>query len=135
MNPSATAFNPNQKKLYSIRTDQLTKAEEVIFQEVTREWTDTPTLDLLLEHWLNHRIKTSSMMAVHQHFSLLLLNISSLNRYTMEVFNLVNSVPAPIVILNGTHHDENAVKRFTSHFFNYNVFATAGSNSFGGVLL
>jgi hypothetical protein len=135
MNPLAKTFNPNQKNLYPIQTNRLTKAEEIIFQEVLREWTDTPTLDLLLEHWLNHRTKTLSMMNVQHNFSLLLLNVSSLNRYIVEIFNLIDSVPAPVVILNGTHHDESAVKTFTSHFFNYNIFTNIGSNIFGGVLI
>jgi hypothetical protein len=133
MNPLAKIFKPNQKNLYSIQTNQLTKAEETIFQEVLREWTDIPTLDLLLEQWSKHRTKTLSLLNVQQNCSFILLNVSSLNRYIIEAFNLINSVPAPIVILNGTHHDENAIKLYATHFFNYNIFTSLGSNAFGGV--
>jgi hypothetical protein len=75
------------------------------------------------------------MMNIHQNLSLLLLNVSSLNRYLADVYNLMDTITSPIVILNGTHHDENAVKRFKSHFFNYNIFSMRGSNIFGGVLI
>ncbi|CAF2518602.1 unnamed protein product [Rotaria sp. Silwood2] len=92
------------------------------------------TLDILLENWTNHRDKTLSMINRQQNFSLLLLNVSSLNRYLVDVINLINSSSPQIGILNGTHHDENAIKRFTSHFFNFNVFSMRGSNMFGGVL-
>jgi hypothetical protein len=135
MNPSAMTFKPKHKKYYPIQSDQLTKFEANIFQELLCEWTDTPTLDLLLENWSIHRDKTLSMMNIQQNFSLLLLNVSSLNLYLADVFSLMDKTASPIVILNGTHHDENAVKRCKSHFFNYNIFSMIGSNLFGGVLI
>ncbi|CAF3269594.1 unnamed protein product [Rotaria socialis] len=135
MNPSAITFKPNQKKSYPILADLLTKAELNIFQDLLHEWADTPTLDLLLDNWSNHRDKADSMMSIKQNVSLLLLNVSSLNRYFIDAINLVDSMQPPIVVLNGTHHDENSVKQFISHFFNFNVFSMKGSNVFGGVLI
>jgi hypothetical protein len=135
MNPSAQTYKPNHKQSYLIRTDQLTKYEENIFQEVIREWTDTPTLNLLLEKWSNYRDKTLSMLNINDNISIVLLNVSSLNRYLIDIFSLIDSYSPPIIILNGTHHDDNSIKQFTSHFFNYNVFSIEGSNAFGGVLV
>jgi hypothetical protein len=40
-----------------------------------------------------------------------------------------------LLLLNGTHHDDNSVKRFTSHFFNFSLYTMKGSNMFGGVLI
>lgn len=135
MNPLAKTFNFNPKNSHLLHADPLTKIERNILQEIIREWTEIPTLDLLLEHWTNHRTKMLSMSNVQQNLSVLLLNVSSLNRYMIELFHLIDSAPAPIVILNGTHHEEEAVKRFTTHFFNYNVFTNKGTNAFGGVLI
>ncbi|CAF1185830.1 unnamed protein product [Rotaria sp. Silwood1] len=135
MNPSAMTFKPNQKRFYSIKTDQLTKAEENIFQDLLCEWTDTPILDLLLENWTNHRDKNFSLMKVKQNISPLRLNLSSLNKYLGDVFKLIDSTSPPIVVLNGTHHDDNSIKQFTSHFFNFNVFSMKGTNMFGGMLI
>ena len=123
MNPSATTFKSNQKKGYPLQTDQLTKTETNILQDLLHEWTDTPTLDLLLDNWSNHRDKTDAMMNTKQNVSLLLLNVSSLNRYLIDVFNLIDTMQPSIVVLNGTYHDESAVKKFTCHFFNFNIFA------------
>ena len=67
--------------------------------------------------------------------SILLLNVASLKRYHVEVFNLIKSTSSPIIILNGTYHDDVTTKRFSSHFFNYNVFTSKGTNAFGGVLI
>ncbi|CAF2988048.1 unnamed protein product [Rotaria sp. Silwood2] len=107
-----------------MQTDQLTKTEENIFLDILHEWADIPTLDLLLENWTKHRDRILSMMNIKHKVSLLLLNVSSLNRYLVDVFNLIDSTSPPIVILNGTHH-----------FFNYNVFSMRGSNMLGGVLI
>jgi hypothetical protein len=52
-------FKPKHKRYYPIQTDQLTKFEANIFQELLREWTDTPTLDLLLKTGQFIVIKTS----------------------------------------------------------------------------
>ena len=69
-----------------------------------------------------------------QNISLLLLNIASLKRYQAEVYNLIQSASSPIIILNGAYHDFYSTKRFSSHFFNYNVFTSKETNAFGGVL-
>ncbi|CAF4798147.1 unnamed protein product, partial [Rotaria sp. Silwood1] len=135
MNPSAMTFKLHQTNFYSIHTDQLTKAEENIFQELLCECTDTSTLDLLLEKWTNHHDKNLSLMSIKQNISLLLLNVSSLNKYLVDVFNLIDSTSSSTVILNGTHHDDNSVKQFRSHFFNFNVFSMKGTNMFGGLLI
>ena len=40
-----------------------------------------------------------------------------------------------LLSLNGTRHDADTFKRFSSHLFNYNVFTAKGTNAFGGVLI
>lgn len=57
------------------------------------------------------------MLNVDEYISLLLMNISSLKRYLIEFFNLIDEVPPPIVILNGTHHDEDAIKKCAAHLY------------------
>lgn len=135
MNPLTNNFKPNPTKRLTIQTNQLTTAEEKIFQDMLHEWSNTPTLDLLLENWSKYRDKTLSMMNIQQNIPFLLLNVSSLNRYMVDIFNLIDSTAPSIIILNGTYHDEASVKRFTSHFFNFHVYARKGSNRFGGVLV
>ncbi|CAF3500209.1 unnamed protein product [Rotaria socialis] len=103
--------------------------------DLLREWCETPTLDLLLENWTNHRDKTCQVMNLKQNISLLLLKVSSLNWYVIDVFNLIDVTASPIIILNGTYHDVDTIKTFSSHFFNYNVYSMKGSNQFGGVLI
>ncbi|CAF1674458.1 unnamed protein product [Rotaria magnacalcarata] len=100
-----------------------------------QEWTMTPTLDSLLENWNKHREKTMSMLNVKHEISFLLLNVSSLNMYLLDVFKLIDSVSSPIVVLTGTHHDDSTVRLFSTHFSNLNVYSTKGSNAFGGVLV
>ncbi|CAF3116066.1 unnamed protein product, partial [Rotaria sp. Silwood2] len=53
----------------------------------------------------------------------------------IEIFNLIDSTSPPIITINGTHHDEESIKQFTKHFFNYNIFSINGTNLFGGVLV
>jgi hypothetical protein len=135
MNPVANQFIPNPIEPLVIPTDRLTKNEVKIFQELIREWTSTPTLDALLDRWDLHKTTTLSMMNDKEEISFLLLNVSSLNAHLAEIFNLLNRVVVPIVVLTGTHHDDNSAKRFSSHFSNFNVFFAKGSNPFGGVLV
>ncbi|CAF4389064.1 unnamed protein product [Rotaria socialis] len=103
--------------------------------DLLREWCETPTLDLLLENWTNHRDKTCQVMNLKQNISLLLLKVSSLNWYVIDVFNLIDVTASPIIILNSAYHDVDTIKTFSSHFFNYNVYSMKGSNQFGGVLI
>ena len=49
MNPSAAIFKRKQKKPFLINVDQLTKHEENTFKMIFEEWTNTPTLNLLLD--------------------------------------------------------------------------------------
>jgi hypothetical protein len=135
MDPLAKIFKPNQTKHFPIQTKHLTVAEENIFQEILYKWTNTPTLNLLLDNWSVYRDKTLPLMNTQRNLSLLLLNTTSLNRYLVDVFHLIDSTAPPIVILNGTHHDEDCIKRFTAHFFNFPVYSMKGSNRFGGVLI
>ncbi|CAF5023628.1 unnamed protein product [Rotaria magnacalcarata] len=102
---------------------------------IFEEWTNTPTLNLLLDEWSNYRNKTLSMLNRKDNISILLVNVSSLNRYMVEIFNLIDSTSPPIITINGTHHDEESIKQFTKHFFNYNIFSINGTNLFGGVLV
>ncbi|CAF0712609.1 unnamed protein product [Adineta steineri] len=53
----------------------------------------------------------------------------------VEIFNLIDSTSPPIITINETHDDEESIKKFTKHFFNYNVFSINGTNLFGGVLV
>ena len=135
MNPLATTFRPKQHKLYHLNADQLTENEEKIFQEILYEWTHTTTRDLLLQNWTERQRRNLSMLNVDEKISLLLLNISSLKRYLIEFFNLMDEMSPPIIILNGTHHDEDAIKKCAAHLYTYNVFAAKGTNIFGGVLV
>ena len=93
-------FNPNQNsyKSFSIPTNHLTKAEYNILKAIFQEWSSIPTLDSLLDNWSKYCHKTTSMMNIHQNVSLLLLNVSSLSRYLIEVFNLIDSTTSPIII-------------------------------------
>ena len=136
MNPSARTFNPHRNLdcSFVIPSNCLTKAEENILKAVLQEWTNVPSLDILLEKWSNYRDKTTSLINSCQNISLLLLNVASLKRYLAEVYNLVQSTLSPIIILNGTYHDLYSSKRSSSHFFNYNVFTSKETNAFGGVL-
>jgi hypothetical protein len=137
MNPSTRIFNQHQNLDYpfSSLSNSLTKSEDNILKSVFQEWSNAPSLDVLLERWTNYREKSISLMNSRQNISLLLLNVASLNRYLVEVFNLIQSTSPPIIILNGTYHDDDTTKRFSSHTFNYNVFTSKGSNAFGGVLI
>jgi hypothetical protein len=135
MNPLAKPFKPKSNTSYPISTDRLSKTDSLIFQELCSEWANTPTLDCLLERWKDRSVKTLTMLNTQQEVSLLLLNVSSLNLYLLEVINLINTIASPIIILNGTHHDDKTVKLFTSQMFNLNIFASKGSNAFGGVLI
>jgi hypothetical protein len=135
MNPSASTFIPNQHPPVLIPTDKLSTNEVRILQDVISEWSKSSTLDLLLEHWNKHRTKTLSMLNIKRDISFLLLNVCSLNLYLFDVFNLLHTVSSPIIVLNGTHHDDKTVKLFSSHFSNYTIFSMNGSNAFGGVLV
>ncbi|CAF1660001.1 unnamed protein product [Adineta ricciae] len=137
MNPSAKIFNPhpNLNYSFSIPVNCLTKAEENILKAVIQEWTNVFSLDSLLNNWSEYRNKSALLMNPKKNISLLLLNVASLKRYLVEVFNLIQSTLSPIIILNGIYHDPDTIKRFSSHFFNYNIFTSKGTNKFGGVLI
>ena len=137
MNPSAKTFNPhpNHSCSFTIPTDCLTRAEDNILEAVIQEWSNAPSLDALLGNWSDYRDKSMTLMNSCQNIAFLLVNVASLKRYLVEVFNLIHSTAAPIIILTGTHHDDATVKRFSSHTFNYNVFTSKGTNAFGGVLV
>ncbi|CAF4036231.1 unnamed protein product [Rotaria magnacalcarata] len=42
------------------------------------------------------------------------------------------NVSCPIIVFNGTHHDDAAIKNFSKHFNNYNIYSQKGTNKFGG---
>jgi hypothetical protein len=137
MIPSAKSFNPHPQLCHSfvIPSNCLTKAEDNILKAVFHEWSNVPSLVTLLENWSDYRDKSTALMNSCQNIALLLLNVASLKRYLAEVFNLIQSTSSPIVILNGTYHDNDTTKRFASHTFNYNIFTSKGTNAFGGVLI
>jgi exonuclease III len=70
-----------------------------------------------------------------QEISFLLLNVSSLNKHQIELFELIEEANPSVVVLTGTHHDEKAVNRFSRHFSNFNVITAKVTNAFGGVLV
>jgi hypothetical protein len=135
MNPKACEFQPNPNETFTISAEKLSKNEIKIFQKLVLEWTHTPTLDLLLTNWKNRLEQTQLMLNIKHDISVLLLNVSSLKLYLLDVFNLINSHTPPIIVLNGTYHDDDTIKRFTQHFTNYNVHSMKGTNRFGGVLV
>ena len=135
MNPLAKPFNPKSTEALSIRTDLLSTTDAKIFHKLCSEWANIPTLDCLLDNWMKRSLMTLTLLKKKQDISLLLLNVASLNLYLLDVINLINNVCAPIVILNGTHHDEATVKLFASQLFNLNIFSNKGTNAFGGVLI
>ena len=75
------------------------------------------------------------MMSKKGEISFLLLNVSSLSRHLVDVYELLNHVDAPFVVLTGTHHDDKTIKLFSSHYSNFNVFSMRGTNPVGGVLV
>ena len=138
MNSTADPFQPSQPNSTDtliIPTENLSKNEAKTFQEVIDEWTRAPTLDALLNDWVDHRTKTTSMMNKKGEISFLLLNVSSLSRHLVDVYELLNRVDAPFVMLTGTHHDDKTIKLFSSHYSNVNVFSMRGTNPVGGVLV
>jgi len=134
MNPKAYKFQPNPNETFTISAEKLSKNETKIFQKLVLEWTHTPTLDRLLTRWNNRLEKTQSMMNTKHDISVLLLNVSSLKLYLLDVFNLLNSHTS-IIVLNGIYRDDETIKHFTQHFKNYNVYSMKGTNRFRGVLV
>ena len=64
-----------------------------------------------------------------------MLNISSLRLHLYDLFELLSSLHPSILVLNGTRHDEAALKLLTTHLNSFQVFYQEGSNDFGGVLI
>lgn len=135
MNPLAKAFKPNPTVTFPIATNLLSLSDATIFEKICREWTEAPTLNVLLEQWNNYSMKTRSLLIENEFLSLILVNVSSLSTHLIDIIHLINNVNAPIIILNGTHHNNDTIKLFKSHMFNLNVFTSKGSNACGGVLM
>ena len=135
MNPNAKEFLPNQTESYQLSLDQLSKNQAKILQQMFSEWTSTPTLDMLLNNWEERKKKTTNMLNVKSDVRIMLLNVSSLKLYLPEILLLLEKTPCPIVVLNGTHHNDEATKIFSKHFSNYYVYSEKGTNNFGGVLI
>ena len=137
MNLSAAIYEPssNRNKYYHIKSDKLTKAEKRSFQEVLQEWTETATLNSVLTTWTKRQEKLVEQLEIKKDMAFLLLNVSSLNRYLIDLFSLIENIDPSIIILNGTHHDDKSIKQFEKHCFNFNVFSIRGSNTFGDVLI
>ncbi|CAF3246462.1 unnamed protein product, partial [Rotaria sp. Silwood2] len=75
------------------------------------------------------------MMNVESNVKIMLLNVNSLKLYLPDIFLLLESIPCSIVVLNGTHHNDDAIKTFSKQYSNYNVYWGKGTNNFGGVLI
>ncbi|UJR12690.1 hypothetical protein I4U23_016864 [Adineta vaga] len=127
MNPYAPKFKPIHKTTTHIDVTNLTKYEENLFREIFQEWTSTSTFNILLKNWSLYREKTLSLMKNKEDLTFLLLNVSSLNRYLIEIYKLIEDSSPAIITLNETFHDDKATKCFTQHFFNYNVFTNLTS--------
>ena len=137
MNPSAAIYEPNsnRNKYHHIKSDKLTKAEKRSFQEVLHEWTETATLNSVLTTWTKRQQKLVERVEIKEDMFFLLLNASSLNRYLVDLFSLIENIDPSIIILNGIYHDDKSIQQFEKHCFNFNVFSMRGSNTFGGVLI
>ena len=75
------------------------------------------------------------MLNIKNSLSFLLLNISSLRLYLYDLFELLNQIHVSVMILNGTRHDPDALKRLSNHLANYRIFFQRGTNTFGKVLM
>ncbi len=78
---------------------------------------------------------TINMMNAKSDIKIMLLNVYSLKLYLLDVFLLLEKMPCSIVLLSGTHPNEEAIKMFSKHFSNYRAFSKKGTNSFGGVII
>lgn len=135
MNPTNNPFHPQVQSSFTFDTSNLTKTEQLILKDLLTEWTEIPTLALLLDKWAQHKQKNIVKMLTQQNLTFLLVNVASLNKYHDEFIELASSIAPPIFILNGTFHNDKSIKKLSSHFYNYNIFTMIGSNDFGGVLI
>ena len=96
---------------------------------------ETATLNSLLTSWAKRQEKLSDQLEIKENISFLLLNVSSINRYHIDLFSLIENIAPSIIVLNGTHHDDKSIKQFENHCFNFNILSMRESNSFVGVLI
>ncbi|CAF2758675.1 unnamed protein product [Rotaria sp. Silwood2] len=134
MNPRANEFIPDRNVSYDIPTNHLTQKQKNILHEITMEWFATPTLDELLLRWETRSKQTKEMMRIKSELKIMLLNVSSLSLYLPNILVLLENVSCPIIVFNGIHHDDEAIKTFSKHFSNYNIYSQEGTNKFGGIL-
>ncbi|CAM4835513.1 unnamed protein product [Rotaria magnacalcarata] len=113
----------------------LSKKQNKILQDLIAEWTTSSTLNNVLMKWEERRQQTWDMLNVKNELSFLLLNICSLKLYLYDLFQLVNSLDVSVIILNDTRNDGDALKYFSMHLTNFQVFFQQGTNAFGGVLI
>lgn len=135
MNPSAKEFIPNHTETSSLSFEQLSHKQTIILQQLISEWSTAPTLNTLLNQWEEKHKRITNMIKIKSDLKILLLNVSSLKLHLPDIFLLLENTPCSIVAFNGTHHNDDAVKNFSKHYSNYNVFSERGTNNFGGVLL
>jgi hypothetical protein len=135
MNPYAKEFFPNHTESFPISIEQLSNKQTKIFQELTVEWTSTPTLNGLLHKWDERSKSTSDMINVKSDLTIMLLNVSSLKLYLPDIYLLLENTPCSIIVFNGTHHNDETVKIFSKHYKHYNTYWEKGTNDFGGVLI
>ena len=126
--------NSNRNKYYHIRSDKLTIAEEMNFQEVLQKWTETAAPNSPLTSWAKRQERLADQLEMKENMVFLcLLNVSSFNRYLIDLFSLIENIAPSIIILNRTYHDDKSIKQFEKYCFNFSVFSMRGSNAFGGV--
>ena len=135
MNPSAREFIPITSNPVNFPMPHLSNKQTKIAQELLNEWTSTPTLNSLHTRWEKRRRQTEEMINVQGELTILMLNISSLRLHLYDLFELLSSLHPSILVLNGTRHDEAALKLLTTHLNSFQVFYQEGSNDFGGVLI
>ena len=75
------------------------------------------------------------MLNIKNTLSFLLLNISGIRLYLHDLYEILNQIHVSVVILNGTRHDADTLKRFSHHLTNYRMFYQKGTNAFGEVLI
>ncbi|CAF3177615.1 unnamed protein product [Rotaria sp. Silwood2] len=135
MNPNAKEFFPNHTESFQLSIDPLSPKQAKILQQLISEWSTIPTLNSLLDKWEERNKETINMLNIKSEMKIMLLNVSSLKLYLPDIFLLLENTPCSIVVLNGTHHNDEAIRSFSKHFRNYNVYCEKGTNVFGGVLI
>ncbi|CAF4159733.1 unnamed protein product [Rotaria magnacalcarata] len=135
MNPNLNIFTPIPKDSQMIPMTNLSKNQIKILQDLRSEWTTVSTLDNMLKKWDIRRQQTIGILNVINDLPFLLLNISSLKLHLYDLLELLNSLHVYVIALNGTRHDNDALKYFSMHLKKFQVFYQKGWIAIGDVLI